>query len=67
MPRWRNSSQKKGQKVTTRYLIKTDISNMPELEFKTTIREPLTTEIKDLNTSQAKIKTVITEMQNRLV
>jgi len=53
-----------------RGLIKTDISNMPDPEFKATItrilagleksredtREPLTAEIKDLKPSQAKIK-----------
>lgn len=38
MPRGKNSSQKKEQeKVTSRNLIKTDISNMPDPEFKTTI------------------------------
>jgi len=77
MPRWRNSSQKKEQeKVTARDLIETDLNKMPEPEFKTTIirilagldksiehtRESLTTEIKDLKTSQAKIKNAITEM-----
>ena len=53
---------------------------MPDPECKTAIirilaglektiddtREPLTTEIKDLKTSQAKIKSAITEMQNLL-
>ena len=38
MPRWRNLSQKKEQeKVMARDLIKTDMSNMPESKFKTTI------------------------------
>ena len=38
MPRWRNSSPKKEQEeVMAKYLIKTDISYMPETEFKTTI------------------------------
>ena len=38
MPRQRNSSQKKEQEeVTARNLIKTDISNIPESEFKTTL------------------------------
>ena len=79
MPRWRNSSQKKEQEeVMARDLIKTDIRNMLEPEFKTTIirilatteksieeiRETLNTEIKDLKTSQVKIKTAITKMQN---
>lgn len=40
--------KKKEQEVMVRDLIKTDTSNMPEPEFKTTIRESLTTEIKDL-------------------
>ena len=77
MPRWRNSSQKKEQEeVMARDLIKTDIRNMLEPEFKTTIirilasleksmentRESLPTEIKDLLTSQAEIKNAITKM-----
>ena len=42
MPRWRNSSQKKEQaKVTDRYLIETDISNMPDIDFKATIMKIL--------------------------
>ena len=42
MPRWRNSSQKKEQeKVTARDLIKRDTSNMPDPEFKTTIKRIL--------------------------
>lgn len=71
MLRWRNSSQTKEQeKVTARDLIETDISNMPEPEFKTKIlkmlvgfekntedtRESLTTELKHQKTSQAKEK-----------
>ena len=71
MSRRRNSSQKKEQeKVTARALIQTDISNIPDPEFKTTIikiqsgleksiedtRESLTTEIKDLKTTQAEMK-----------
>ena len=61
-----------------RDLIKTDISNMPDPECKATIikilpgldksiedtRDTLTEETKDLKPSQAKMKTVITEMQN---
>ena len=79
MPRWWYSSQKREQeKITARDLIETDISNMPEPEFKTTIlrilarlekstedtRESLTAEIKDLKSSQAEIKNAITKMQN---
>ena len=42
MTRWRNSPQKKEQEeVMARDLIKTDISNMPEPEFKTTIKRIL--------------------------
>ena len=38
MTRWRNTPQKKEpEEVTVKELIKTDISNMPEPEFKTTI------------------------------
>jgi len=71
MIRWRNSAQKKEQEVvlTARGLINTDISNMSELEFKTTIikilawlekciedtRESLSVAIKELKSSQAEI------------
>ena len=79
MTRWRNLPQKKQEEVMARDLLKTNISNMPELEFKTTIirilaelekniediREALTAEIKELKTSQAEIKNAITKMQNR--
>jgi len=38
MPKWRNSSQKKEQeKVIARDLIKTNISNMSDEDFKATI------------------------------
>ena len=82
MPKWRNSSQKREQeKVRARDLIQTDKSNMFDPELTTTIRrilaglekcvenmrEFLTTEIKDLKTSQVKIKkNAITEKQNQL-
>lgn len=60
--------------------LETDLSKMPEPEFKTTIvrilagldksinntRESLTTEIKNLKTSLVKIKNAITEMPNQL-
>ena len=76
MSRWRNSSQKKEQEVMDRDLIKTDVINMPEPEFKTRItkilggfeksiediRESISAEIKDLKSSPAKIKNAITEM-----
>ena len=79
MTRQRNSPQKKDQEeITTRDLLKTDISNISEQEFRTTVikilaglersiedtRETLAAEIKDLKTSQAEIKNDITEMQN---
>ena len=66
MPRWRNSFQKKEQEeVMAKDIIKTDLNNMPESEFKTTIiriqaglekniektKEFLTTEVKDLKIS----------------
>ena len=76
--RWRNSPQKKEEEVelTARDLINTNTSKMSELKSKTTIirilagleksiedtRESLTTEIKELKSSQAKIKNAITEM-----
>jgi len=38
MTRWRNSPQKKDQEeITARDLLKTDISNMSEQEFRTTV------------------------------
>jgi len=81
MPKWRNSSQKKEQeKVIARDLIKTNISNMSDEDFKATIirilagleksmediRETLPTEIKDLKNNQAEMKNAITEIQNWL-
>ena len=80
MPRQRNSYQKKEQEeVTVGELIKIDISNMLETEFKTTIirilaeleksiketRDTLITEIKDLKTNQATIKNPVTKMLNQ--
>ena len=77
MPRWRNSSQKEEKgKVTARDLIETDISNMPDPEFKATItrilavlekitedtRESLTTEVKCLKTSHTEMKNAITKI-----
>ena len=81
MTRWRHSPQKKGQEGTTaRDLHKADISNICEQEFRSaditllarleksiedTI-ETLAAKAKDLKTSQGEIKSVKTEMQNRL-
>ena len=64
----------------SRDLIKTNVNKIPELEFKTTVlrilagleksientREFLSAEIKELKTSEVKVKNVVTEMQNQL-
>ena len=66
MKRWKNSPQKKDQEeITARDLLKTDVSNISEQEFRTAvirplaglersiedIKETLATEIKDLKIS----------------
>ena len=70
MTRQRNSPQKKDQEITARDLLKTNICSKSEKELKTTVmrtlagiersiedtRETFAAEIKDLKTSQAKIK-----------
>ena len=81
MQRWRNLSQvKQPEKMMTRGLIETDISNMPHGEFKAIImrilaglvkrmedfREALTTEIKELKINQSETKTALMVIQNRL-
>ena len=81
MTRGRNSPQKKEQEeMMARDLINTDISKRSEIQFKTTIirilawveksiediRESLSAEIKELKSSQAKIKNAITEMQTQI-
>jgi len=80
MTRWRNAPQKKEQEeVMARDLINTDISKMSETDCRTIIRilnglgksivntrESLTREIKELKTSQKKIKNAVTEMQIQL-
>ena len=80
IPRWENSSKKKKENVTTRDLIETDISNMPDGEFKATIirilsgleksmediRETLSAETKELKNNQEEMKNAITEIRNRL-
>ena len=78
MTRWRNAPQKKDREdITARDLLKIDISNISEQEFRSIVirllagfeksiedtRETLPAEIKDLKTSQAKIKNAVTEMQ----
>ena len=75
----KDSLQKKEQEeMTARDLLNTDISKMSEPEFRIMIirilagveksiedtRESLSTEIKELKSSQAKIKNVVTEMQS---
>ena len=75
------SPQKKGQEeITARGLLKMDVSNISEQEFRTTVirllaglkksiedtGETLAAEIKDLRTSQDEIRSAITEMQNKL-
>ena len=77
MPRWRDSAQMKEQdKVTARDLGKTDISSMPDGEFKATIirilaglekrmetfREALGTQIKELRNNQPEMKNATTEI-----
>ena len=61
-------------------MLKTDISNIYEQEFRTTVirlltgleksiedtRDTLAAEIKDLRTSQDELKNAITELQNKL-
>ena len=81
MTRQGNSLQNKGQKEKmVKDLVNADISKMSELEFKTTTvrilaglgnsiedtRESLSAEIKELKSSQAKIKNAITEMQTQM-
>ena len=79
MTRWKNSPQTKGQEaITARNSLKTDLNNISEQEFRTTViriltgleksientRETLASQAKDLKTSQTKIKNDVTEMQN---
>ena len=81
IPRQRNSSQEKEQEmVMASDLIKTDISNIPDGEFKAIvirilaglekcmedIRESLTAEIKELKNNQAEVKDALTEIGNKL-
>ena len=81
MTQWRNSHQKKSQEeITDRDLLKTDISNISEKEFRTVVirllaglarsigdtRVTLVGDIKHLKPSQAKITKAMLEMQNVL-
>lgn len=74
------SPKKRLEEITARDLLKTDISNISEQEFSRTLMrilgglersiedtsETLTAVIKDIKTSQGKIKSAITEMQKSL-
>ena len=81
MTKWKNSPQKKLQEVATaNKLIKTDLSNITEQEFRLIVikliaglensikdsRESLATEIKGLRNSQEEIKSVINELQSKM-
>ena len=81
MTKRRNSPQKKLQEVATAYeLIKNDVSNIAENEFKIiaikliagldksieSSRESITTEIKGLRNSQEELKNAISELQNKM-
>ena len=80
MTKWKNSPQKKLQEVATaNELIKNDLSNITENEFKIIVikliaglensiqdsRESLATEIKGLRNSQ-ELKNAINELQNKM-
>ena len=79
--KWKNSPQKKFQEeVTAKELIKTDISNITEQEFRIIAirliaglensikdsRESLATEIKGLRNSHEELKNALNEMQNKM-
>lgn len=65
MRRWRNSFQKKEQeKVTARNLIETDLSKMPEPEFKTTIVRILAGLDKSINNTRESLTTEIKKPKN---
>jgi len=65
MPRWRDSSQKKEQEEgTARDLIKPDISNTPEPEFKITIRRRLAGLEKSIEDTRESLTAEIKELKN---
>ena len=79
--KWKNSPQNKLQEVpTANKLIKNDLSNVTEKEFRIIViklitgleksredsREYITTEIKGLRNSQEELKTAINELQNKM-
>ena len=81
MMKWKNSPQKKLQEVATaNELIKNDLSNIMEQEFRIIVikliagleksiednKECIPTEIKGLRNSQEELKNVINELQNKM-
>ena len=81
MTKWKYSPQKKLQEVATaNELIKNDLSNVTENEFKIIVtkliagleksiedsRESIATEIKGLRNSQEELKNAINELQNKM-
>ena len=81
MTKQKNSPQKKLQEVATaNELIKNDLSNITESEFKIIViklitglekriedsRESIATEIKGLRNSQERLKNIINELQNKM-
>ena len=81
MTKWKNSPQKNVQKTTTaNELIKNDLKNITESEFKIIVikliaglensiedsRESTATEIKGLRNSQEELKNAISELQNKM-
>ena len=81
MTKQKNSPQKKLQEVATaNELIKNDLSNITEHEFKITVikliagfeksiedsRDSIATEIKGLRNSQEELKNAINEVQNKM-
>ena len=80
MTKQKNSRQKKLQVATAKELIKNDLSNIMEQEFKIIViklitglekriegsRESITTEMKGLRNSQEELKNAIKELQNKM-
>ena len=83
MMKWKNSPQKKLQEVATaNELIKNDLSNITEQEFRIIViklivgfpksiedkdsRESIATEIKGLRNSHEELKNAINEVQNKM-
>ena len=81
MTKWENSPQKKVQETTTaNELIKNDLNNRTESEFRIIVikliaglenskkdsRESTATEIKGLRNSQEELKNAINELQNKM-